>query len=217
MDHPWEEISLSDYENHMKLDSVMQLQAMNQVMKAQLTEYPAQTVMILGVAGGNGLEHADPLKFKRVYGVDINKAYLAECIRRHPALDGVLECICADLTDACVQLPHAGLVLANLVVEYIGYDCFATAIRQISPSIVSCLIQINTDEGFVSDSPYLHVFDCLKSVHRQMGQNELNEAMQSIGYKLLSESDHPLPNGKKLVRMDFIPSEEAPDGFPEGE
>ena len=29
MKNPWEEISLSDYENHMKLDSVMQLQAMN--------------------------------------------------------------------------------------------------------------------------------------------------------------------------------------------
>lgn len=26
MANPWEEISLSDYENHMKLDSVMQLQ-----------------------------------------------------------------------------------------------------------------------------------------------------------------------------------------------
>lgn len=29
MKNPWEEISLTDYENHMKLDSVMQLQAMN--------------------------------------------------------------------------------------------------------------------------------------------------------------------------------------------
>jgi hypothetical protein len=29
MTNPWEEIPLSDYENHMKLDSVMQLQAMN--------------------------------------------------------------------------------------------------------------------------------------------------------------------------------------------
>ena len=33
--NPWEEISLSDYENHMKLDSVMQLQAMNEMMKDQ--------------------------------------------------------------------------------------------------------------------------------------------------------------------------------------
>lgn len=33
MKNPWEEIPLTDYENHMKLDSVMQLQTMN-VLKA---------------------------------------------------------------------------------------------------------------------------------------------------------------------------------------
>ena len=30
MSNPWKDISLSDYENHMSLDSVMQLQSMNQ-------------------------------------------------------------------------------------------------------------------------------------------------------------------------------------------
>ncbi len=34
MKNPWEEISLSDYENQMKLDSVIQLQAMN-VLRGQ--------------------------------------------------------------------------------------------------------------------------------------------------------------------------------------
>lgn len=202
MNHPWEEISLTDYENHMKLDSVRQLQVMNDVMSAQLSHYPVQTVMILGVAGGNGLEHVDPGKIKRVYGVDVNGAYLAERIRRHPAPDGVLECVCADLTDGYIQLPHADLVLANLVIEYIGYDCFVAAIWQVAPPIVSCLIQLNTDEGFVSASPYLHVFDCLESVHRQMCQKDLTETMQSIGYKLASETEHLLPNGKKFVRSD---------------
>lgn len=35
MKNPWEEIPLDAYENHMKLDSVMQLQAMNEMMKGQ--------------------------------------------------------------------------------------------------------------------------------------------------------------------------------------
>ena len=35
MKNPWEEIPLSDYENHMQLNSVMQLQAMNEMMKGQ--------------------------------------------------------------------------------------------------------------------------------------------------------------------------------------
>lgn len=56
MRNPWEEISLEDYENHMRLDSVRQLQALSKIMKGQLDAYPVSRVMILGVAGGNGLD-----------------------------------------------------------------------------------------------------------------------------------------------------------------
>ena len=70
MSNPWKDISLSDYENHMSLDSVMQLQSMNQTMKSQLGDYDVHTVMILGIAGGNGLEHIDTEKYQAVYGVD---------------------------------------------------------------------------------------------------------------------------------------------------
>ena len=38
MKNPWEEISLSDYENNMKLGSVMQLQAMNEMMKGECND-----------------------------------------------------------------------------------------------------------------------------------------------------------------------------------
>ena len=71
MNNPWKSISLSDYENHMAMDSVQQLQAMNQMMKGQLNQYEVQSAMILGIAGGNGLEHVDTEKLNKVYGVDI--------------------------------------------------------------------------------------------------------------------------------------------------
>lgn len=64
MSNPWKDISLSNYENHMSLDSVMQLQSMNQTMKSQLEDYDVHTVMILGIAGGNGLEHIDIEKYQ---------------------------------------------------------------------------------------------------------------------------------------------------------
>ena len=86
MKHPWEEIPLSDYENHMRLDTVMQLQTMNRLMKDQFYQYPARTVMVLGVAGGNGLEHIDPQRIYKVYGVDVNREYLAACTARYPKL-----------------------------------------------------------------------------------------------------------------------------------
>lgn len=201
--NPWKEIPLNDYENHMKLDSVLQLQTMNRMMKRQFALIKADTVMVLGVAGGNGLEHAATCGFKRVYGVDINKDYLEQCAVRYPQLDGVLECVCADLTAQDVHLPHADLLIANLLIEYIGYECFCQAVAKVRPKCVSCVIQVNVDEGFVSDSPYLHVFDGLERVHHTMREDELVASMENIGYDLLDTCETSLPNGKKLVELDF--------------
>ena len=86
MGNPWETITLEDYENHMKLDSVRQLQGLNHLMRSQLNAFPASSVMVLGVAGGNGLEHIRDGQFEKVYGVDVNAAYLEAAARLHPAL-----------------------------------------------------------------------------------------------------------------------------------
>lgn len=203
MANPWEEISLSDYENHMKLDSVMQLQTMNKMMKRQFNTYPADTVMILGIAGGNGLEHIDAGKFRKVYGVDINGEYLKAVEERYTGISEILECIQLNLIEDADKLPQAGLLIANLLIEYIGYDCFKAAVEQVQPEYVSCIIQINTDDGWVSDSPYIHAFDDLDRVHHQMEEDSLIRTMSSIGYKPIGHTEDPLPNGKKLVQLDF--------------
>ncbi len=203
MKNPWEEISLTDYENHMKLDSVMQLQTMNEMMKGQFDTYPISSIMIFGVAGGNGLEHIQKDKFERVYGVDINSSYLQAIIQRYPELNGLLECLCINLIDETNKLPKADMVIANLLIEYIGYECFQKAVRQVNPKYVSCIIQINIEDNWVSDSPYLHVFDGLEQVHHQMEENALENTMLEIGYHIIKTLEHLLPNGKKLVQIDF--------------
>ncbi len=204
MNNPWKEIRLQDYENHMRLDSVGQLQAMNAMMREQFAAYPAETVMILGIAGGNGLDHAEGMGFSAVYGVDINPRYLQACRERYPQLQGVLETVCADLLTEPLQLPRSDLLIANLLVEYIGYPRFQKAVEAVSPRYVSCGIQINEDDSFVSDSPYLHVFDRLDEVHHQMEETALTKAMLQIGYQACLRKEMPLPNGKKLVRLDFV-------------
>ena len=202
MDNPWEKISLSDYENHMKLDSVMQLQTMNQMMKRQFG-YPVSSVMILGIAGGNGLQHIDANKFKKVYGIDINEEYLNAVRKRYSDISDILECIQLDLTTETDKLPKAELLIANLLIEYIGYDCFQKAVERVKPQYVSCIIQINTDDSWVSDSPYIHVFDDLDKVHHQIEESSLIRVMKEIGYKPIKQLERPLPNGKKLVQSDF--------------
>ena len=203
MNNPWKNVRLSDYENHMALDSVRQLQALNQMMKGQLNQYDVQSAMILGIAGGNGLEHVDVQKLSRVYGIDINKEYLTATENRYERLTGVLECLCVDLISEVDKLPQADLLIANLLIEYIGYECFQNVVKVASPHYVSCIIQINEDSGFVSDSPYLHAFDGLESVHHQMAEQELQNSMDAIDYQLIQTLEYLLPNGKKLVQLDF--------------
>lgn len=155
MGNPWEEIDLDDYEKYMGLDSVSQLQTMNQMMKNQFYAYPVQSVMILGIAGGNG------------------------------------------------TYKYADLLVANLFIEYVGYECFQKTVTQIKAQYVSCIIQVNTDVSFVSDSPYIRIFDRLDEVHHQMDENALTNAMSEIGYKKDMREERGLPNEKKLVRIDF--------------
>ena len=203
MRNPWEEISLTDYENHMRLDSVMQLQAMNEMMKSQFNTYSISSIIIFGIAGGNGLEHIQKDKFIKVFGVDINFSYLQSVTQRYPHLDGVLECLCINLIDEADKLPKADMVIANLLIEYIGYECFQNAVRQVNPKYVSCIIQINMEDNWVSDSPYLHVFDGLERIHHQMEEQTLEKIMQEIDYHAIRTLEHLLPNGKKLVQIDF--------------
>ena len=203
MRNPWENIKLDDYENHMSLDSVYQLQILNQMMKEQLSAYDMESVMILGIAGGNGLEHIDTNKIKKVYGVDVNQSFLTECVKRYGDLEGTFEPIYADLSADDLWLPQSELLVANLLVEYIGYDCFQKVVNLVAPGYVSCIIQINTGSSFVSDSPYLHAFDCLEEVHHQMEEKALERSMSEIGYQRCRGLEQELPNGKKFVRVDF--------------
>lgn len=201
--NPWESIALSDYEGHMSLDGVRQLQEMNRIMQGQFEMFPVTSAMVLGIAGGNGLEHVNAGKYRKVYGVDINPQYLKEVSERYGKLSGILECLCLDLLSQADSLPHAELLIANLLIEYIGYDAFQKVLEAVRPGYVSCVIQVNEGDGFVSDSPYLHAFDRLSEVHHEMNEAELTQAMEELGYHRTAMAEYPLPNGKKLVRLDY--------------
>ena len=206
MKNPWEEIGLEDYENHMKLDSVKQLQTLNSITKAQFDKYPVTTAMVLGIAGGNGLEHVDCGKYSTVYGVDINEKYLETVASRFEEMkdSGVLKLLNVDLVSEPEKLPQSELLIANLLIEYIGYDAFAKVVSAVNPRYVSCVIQINEDVcNWVSDSPYIHSFDRLDEVHHQMEEKELVATMETLGYFKKAKMKESLPNGKALVRIDF--------------
>lgn len=125
MENPWNDIPLDIYEAHMSLSNVAQIQALNILTQKQVLAHPdAQSVAIIGVAGGNGLEYCGE-RFKAVYGIDVNPSYLHICAQRfRPVLGEKLRLIEMDLRNPESALPEADLIIANLLIEYVGVGTF---------------------------------------------------------------------------------------------
>lgn len=201
--NPWKSINLDDYENHMLSENVRQLQALNQIMKEQIEQYPIRSVSILGVAGGNGLEHVDPNRVKQVYGIDINQDYLNACKQRHPQLNGIFSDICMDLKETSAFLPKTDLVIANLFIEYVGIDFFCDKIVEAGPRYISCVIQENKDRSFVSETPYEKELSSLADIYKDIQSDRLIFSIDRISYSPTLMKKYDLPNGKIFHRIDF--------------
>lgn len=197
MEHAWERVPLEEYEAHMGLDTVGQLQALNRLMQRQLTAYPVKTLAILGVAGGNGLEHVGD-GVERVYGLDVNEAYLEACRRRYPSLGNRLVLCRRDLSDPAAGLPQVELVVADLLVEYLGTAQFARLVKGVR--YISCVIQRSGQADFVSPSPYARTFTEISGLHQDISEQALTDALTD--HRLLFREEVPCP-GKALVRLDY--------------
>jgi len=172
-------------------------------MENQINTYEIDTLAILGVAGGNGLNHINSERQKKVYGIDINADYLYSCKSRYRYLADTLVLLNRNLTDLSIDLPKVDLVIANLFIEYIGLNTFTAQLKKMSPKYVSTITQVNNLDGFVSVSPYQRTFDCLDSIYHEISTDELSEIMKASGFELIFENEKLLPNGKKLKRQDF--------------
>ena len=116
MSTPWLSIPLEDYEGHMDSPGVFQLAALAELFKRALDFTRPESVAVLGIAGGNGLNQIDPAATTRIVGVDINHRYLDEVQLRFPGLPG-LELHCLDLAGDDVRLEPVALVHAALIFE----------------------------------------------------------------------------------------------------
>ena len=207
-EHPWRGIDLDVYERHMGDSRVGQLRKLHDITGDQLAAYPARTVAILGVAGGNGLDLIDPNATTAVFGYDINANYLAACETRYRARLGDRLHLIEATVDRSTRIEHVDLLIANLLIEYIGvheYVAFAAGNADCI-GVLSSVIQCNDESGFVSSTDYATSFDALASVSADIDPDQLNSAMSDAGFIEVHRSEHHLPNGKTLVRQDFRPT-----------
>lgn len=206
--NPWRDVGLDVYEAHMNDASVGQLERLRAVMTDQVRDNPSRSIGILGVAGGNGLDAIDATAVDTVAGYDINPAYLESCRERYGQRFGERLALTECSIDRSLVLPPTGLLIANLIVEYVGVDEFAAFVARNASSIgvLSCATQSNQGVGIVSSTAYAGAFDGVESIATEVDAAALSDALRESGFVETVTREYSLPNSKALVRQDFIPA-----------
>ncbi|HLA57484.1 MAG TPA: hypothetical protein VK622_01925 [Puia sp.] len=111
--NPWLYIPLEDYETHMSHHLVGQSTLINALTKKYLDEINPETVIFLGIAGANGLEHIDNQTTQSVYGIDINQDYLDTAFKRFKHRIPSLQLMKLDITQRADSIFKADLIWAD--------------------------------------------------------------------------------------------------------
>ena len=197
MDNPWLAIPLDDYEGHMASAAVEQLNALAELFDRALHHARPESVAILGVAGGNGLDRISPDVTHRVCGVDINPDYLEAVRRRYGSLPG-LELHCADLANRTLHLAPVRLVHAALIFEHAGLDgCLRNALSMVAEGgSLSVVLQLPSPQTpGVSASPFASI-QTLSGDFHLIDPAQFRAMLSANGFHQTWEARHPLPGGK---------------------
>jgi len=203
--NPWLHIPLEDYELHMSHQMVGHSTFLNSLTKKYLEGINPDTVIFLGIAGGNGLEHIDNKITKSVYGIDINQDYLDTAFKRYSHRIPSLQLLKLDITQHSESICKADFIWAALILEYTGTDralefCKNNLLKD-GHLIVS--IQANNNKTSVSPTG-------IESVKRAgeifsiVDPEELLSKAKENGYRLIAKEENILPNGKSIITSHFL-------------
>jgi len=199
MSNPWLSIPLEDYEGHMGSAGVRQLMVLAELFQYALDCCLPESVAVLGVAGGNGLERIDCATTKRIVGVDINQRYLNQVQRRFATLGG-LELHCRDLADRDFSLAPVALVHAALIFEHVGLGhALQNAVSLVaSGGRLSVVLQLpSQDEQGVASTNYTSM-QKLKQDFVLIDIAEFQHLLEQKGFQLVQQERRSLPAGKAL-------------------
>jgi SAM-dependent methyltransferase len=199
MSNPWLSIPLEDYEGHMDSAEVQQLTVLAELFKCALDRCLPESVAVLGVAGGNGLEQIDSARTKRIVGVDINQRYLDEVQQRFGMLVG-LELHCRDLANSDLSLPTVALVHAALIFEHVGLGlALENALSLVAPGgRLSVVLQLPSEEEEGVASTSYTSMQALKQDFALIDINEFQRLLGHKGFQLVEQESRYLPAGKAL-------------------
>lgn len=199
MSSPWLGIPLEDYEGHMSSVGVRQLTVLSELFKCALDRCRPESVAVVGIAGGNGLEQIDSVTTKRIVGIDINQNYLTEVQQRFATLPG-LELHCCDLTRNQLAITPVQLVHTALVFEHTGLGlALETALSLVAPGgRLSVVLQLpSKQEQDVASTSYTSM-SRLKQSFTLIDSDEFQRLLEQHGFQVVECENRPLPAGKAL-------------------
>ena len=199
MSNPWLSIPLDEYEGHMASAGVQQLAVLSELFKRALDLCLPESVGVLGIAGGNGLEQIDCAITKRIVGVDINPGYLDKVQQRFGILAG-LELHCLDLAKQDFSLAPVALVHAALIFEHVGLGLaleHALSLVDHGGSLSVVLQLPSVDEQAVTSTCHSSM-QILKRDFVLIDIGEFRALLEQKGFRLVAQERRSLPAGKGL-------------------
>ena len=203
--NPWTEIPLTDYERHMADSAVGQLRLLNSLTGKYLKNVKPETCLVLGIAGGNGLEHIDRHITKQVIGIDINQNYLDVCRERYNHCADSLQLLQLDITQNTSRVCKADFIWAALVLEYTGIDKCLEFARNNILSGGHFIITIQANNNVQSVSPTgIETVKKAGTIFKIVEPGILLLKAKERGYTLVGNEENQLPNGKTFLTFDFV-------------
>lgn len=202
---PWENLDLELYQNYTK--DINQYQKLNQIMKNQFRAYNFKSIGIWGAGDGNGLEYLSCKRFKNIYAIDINEEFLKACELKNINLK-CLHTKKIDLSNTFVDLPHVNMLVADLVIEFLGVDTFISQIKnQLINNegsnkplkIISCVIESKKNN---SDSKYPDEFKDIFNTWNYVDELGLIVKLSALNFDLDLKEIYTMDN-KEFIRLDF--------------
>nr|WP_314866075.1 hypothetical protein [uncultured Flavobacterium sp.] len=206
MENVWNKIPLKDYEFHMQHNSVGQLHLLNDLTKKYLEKIHPKTVLFLGIAGGNGLEHINNNSTTNVFGIDINQNYLDETKKRFNNKISNLTLLNLDISSSnTIQLTKANLVWAALIFEYVEIDkCFEFITNNIQyKGYLVVTIQVNNGVNSVSQTG-VETIKSVGEIFQLIEPKDLLSFAEKFGFVEIDFEENILPNKKSLKTYTFI-------------
>lgn len=181
----------------MASPEVQQAGALSELFAEVLSARRPRSVAILGIAGGNGLEHIDGKITDRVVGVDVNADYLGAARERYRDVRG-LELHKVDLAHDNLTVPPVELVHAAMIFEHAGTGrCLENAISlTANGGALSVVLQLPSPVSTgVSATAYASM-QTLCDHFWLVDPDALTKLLARRGFALAEHKRRPLAGGK---------------------